>query len=131
MNDDGASKLISADPDPDRALGPASGCRQDRPFSRRQGVLAAWRYGSANLLLLLGSAALTRRLRARFAISGSRSTARLRLPSKSKSENRGRADMLCLPIFGRFVSEGEDGITGIRPDQLCHWGILDLLRQMP
>ena len=32
---------------------------------------------------------------------------RLQFPNKSMSENRGRADMLCLLIHGRFVPEAE------------------------
>jgi len=32
---------------------------------------------------------------------------RLPLPNKSTSENRGRADMLCLSTHGRFVPEAD------------------------
>ena len=54
MNDDGASKLISADPDPDRALRPASGCRQP-PFFPASGR-------ARRLALRLGQSAAFARL---------------------------------------------------------------------
>jgi hypothetical protein len=41
---------------------------------------------------------------------------RLQLPNKSMSENRGRADMLCLLIHGRFVPEADMDALGCRFD---------------